>query len=124
MLGLSIGIIDEMIITLIIQYDFSFDQYEPGKDRIYRVISEGNGWKNAGVPVPLHVAIQNNTTGIEKWAALFQYNDWNTKVSIPQSKNFLLRFLKSRCFFTDSNYFSIFPHRWLGAMLLFLKKSI
>ena len=115
-LGLSIGISAALIITLIIQYDFSFDQYEPGKDRIYRVISEGNGWKNAGVPVPLHVAIQNNTTGIEKSAALFQYNDWNTKVSIPQSNKLPLKIFKKQddIVFTDSNYFSIFPHRWLA----------
>ena len=114
--GLSIGISAALIIFLLIQYDFSFDKYEPGKDRIYRVVTEGEQFKTEGVPAPAYAAIQNNITGIEKSAPLFGYNDWNTKVSIMQGNNLPLKAFKKQdgIVFTDSNYFSVFPHQWLA----------
>src|SRR5665213_2171364 len=85
--GLSIGISAALIIFMVVQYDFSFDKYEPGKERIYRVVSEGDGWKNSGVPAPVHEAVQQNATGIEFIAPIFQYNDPKIRVSIPQGNN-------------------------------------
>lgn len=114
--GLSIGISAALITYLIIQFDFSFDKYEPDRDRIYRVVSEGDGWKNAGVPVPMHEAIQNSTSGIEKTALILHYNGGDLKVSIPQGNNRPLKTFKVQegVVFTDSNYFSLFPHQWIA----------
>lgn len=86
-LGLSIGISAALIIFMMVEYDFSFDKYEPNKERIYRIVTDGDGWKNPGVPSPLHEAVQHNVSGIENVAPLFQYYDWDTKVSVPQSNN-------------------------------------
>jgi ABC-type antimicrobial peptide transport system permease subunit len=115
-LGLSIGISAALIIFMVVQYDFSFDKFEPGKERIYRVVSEGDGWKNAGVPAPLHEIVQNDVSGIETAAPIFQYNDWNTKVTIPQGNNKPAGIFKKQenIAFVDSNYFRIFPHEWLS----------
>jgi hypothetical protein len=52
-LGLSIGISAALVIYLIVQYDYSFDRYEPDGARIYRIVLHGEQWDNAGVPVPL-----------------------------------------------------------------------
>jgi putative ABC transport system permease protein len=114
-LGLSIGISAALIIFMMVQYDFSFDKYEPDNNRIYRIVSEGDGWKNAGVPAPLHEAVEHNVTGIQTTAPIFQYNDWNTKVTVPQGNDKTAQLFKNqdKIIFADSNYFSVFPHQWL-----------
>ena len=46
-LGLSIGISASLIIFMMVEYDYSFDKYEPDANRICRIVSEGQGWKNS-----------------------------------------------------------------------------
>lgn len=115
-LGLSIGISAALIIYLIIQYDYSFDKYEPDGPRIYRIVSEGPNWHNSGVPAPLHEAVQREISGIEKMTGLFQFNDVNIKVSIPVDNDKTPRVFKkqTKIVFTDGSYFSLFPHQWLA----------
>ncbi len=114
-LSLSIGISAALIIFMMVDYDFSFDKYEPGKERIYRIVSNGE-WKNPGVPAPLHEAVQHVVTGIESAVPLFNYNDWNIKVSVPQGNNTADKIFKKqdKIVFTDGNYFSLFPHTFMA----------
>ncbi len=114
-LGLSIGISAALIIFMMVEYDFSFDKYEPNKERIYRVVTDGQG-KTQGVPAPLHEAVQQLVTGIESTVPLFEYNDWNTKVLIPQGNNKAEQIFKKqdKIVFTNGNYFNVFPHEWLA----------
>lgn len=113
-LGLSIGISAALVIYQIVQYDYSFDKYEPDGNRIYRIVSEGENWKNSGVPAPLHEAVQNKIAGITTTAAFFEYN--YTKVSIPQKNGQPPNVFKKQedIVFAGKNYFSIFPHQWLA----------
>jgi putative ABC transport system permease protein len=115
-LGLSIGISAALIIFMLVEYDYSFDKYEPDANRIYRIVSDGNGWKNSGVPVPAHQAVQQNVSGIQTTALFLQYNDWNTKVSVPQGNNKVPKIFKKQqqIVFADNNYFSIFPYEWIA----------
>lgn len=115
-LGLSIGISAALIIFMVVEYDFSFDKHEPGKERIYRIVTEGDGWKNQGVPAPLHTAILNKITGIQNTAGFFEYNSGDAKLSVPQGNNKPAQIFKKQrnLVFADSNYFSIFPHVWLA----------
>jgi putative ABC transport system permease protein len=114
-LGLSIGISAALIIFMVIQYDFSFDKYEPGRENIYRIVSDGDGWKNSGVAVPLHQNMQS-VSGVQQIAEILQYNDNNSKVSIPKGNNLPAQVFKKQegIVFTDDNYFSIFPHQWIA----------
>jgi len=114
-LGLSIGISAALIIFMVIQYDFSFDKFEPGKETIYRIITDGDGWKNSGVPVPLHQNMQS-ISGIQHISAILQFNDNNAKVSIPQGNNNTAQVFKKQegIVFTGNSYFSIFPHQWIA----------
>lgn len=114
-LGLSIGISAALVIYQIVQYDYSFDKYEPDRDRIYRIVSEGPNMKNSGVPAPLHEAVKNKVTGIETIAAFFKFNSWNTKVSVSQNNNQPPKVFKKQenIVFANRNYFDIFPHQWL-----------
>ena len=115
-LGLSIGISAALIIFMVVKYDYSFDKYEPGKERIYRVVTDDNDWKNQGVPSPLHEAVAQNVSGIEASAPIFEYNDWNAKVSVPQGNNKPIQIFKKQenIIYTNANYFSIFPHEWIA----------
>ena len=114
-LGLSIGISAALIIFMVVDYDFSFDKYEPGKERIYRAVTIGDGWKNAGVPAPLHEVVESKITGIETAVPLFQYNGWNTKVSVPQGNDKPAQAFKKQdnIVFVQGNYFTLFPHEWI-----------
>jgi predicted permease len=114
-LGLSIGISAALIIFMVIQYDFSFDKYEPGRENIYRIVTDGSRWKNQGVPVPLHQNMQS-VSGVQHIAAILQYNGDNIKVSIPQGNNKPAEIFKKQedIVFTDAEYFSIFPHQWIA----------
>jgi putative ABC transport system permease protein len=115
-LGLSVGISSALIIYLIVLYDFSFDRFEPGRDRVYRIVSDGPNWQNAGVPAPLHEAIQRELPGVEEMAAFFKYNDWNVKVSVPTGNDKAPRVFKKqhKIAFADGRYFGLFPHQWLA----------
>lgn len=114
-LGLSIGISAALIIFMVIQYDFSFDKYEPGRENIYRIVTDGDGWKNSGVPVPLHQNMQG-VSGIQHIAEILQYNDNNIKVSIPQGNSLPAQVFKKQenIAFTNDRYFEIFPHQWIA----------
>jgi putative ABC transport system permease protein len=117
-LGLSIGTSAALVIYLIVQYDLSFDHFEPGGDRVYRVVSKGDNWSNEGVPAPLHTALYE-LPGIEKEAAFFQYNGEEAKIGIPQGNNEAPKIFKKQqqIVFADGAYFDLFPHQWLAGSM-------
>ncbi|HXB43125.1 MAG TPA: ABC transporter permease, partial [Puia sp.] len=115
-LGLSIGITAALFVYLIIQYNFSFDKYEPDKDRIYRVVTESTDFKNPGAPLPLYEQLQKNVTGIDKATAILLYTGGGVKLNIVKQGKIQAQVFKNQegIVFTDNNYFSLFPHKWLA----------
>jgi putative ABC transport system permease protein len=116
MLGLSIGISAALVIFMMINYERSFDRFEPGNDRIYRIVTDGEGWKSQGVAMPMAEALKHRVSGIESVASLSGYNDWNIKVTILQGDGRTSKIFKKqeKIAFADSGYFNIVPHRWLA----------
>lgn len=114
-LGLSIGISAALVIYLIVQYDYSFDRYEPGGARVYRLVTHGDGYDNAGLPVPASRAF-GNVSGIERSAFLLEELYSGNKITIPQGNGKESRVFRKqdKFVFTDGNYFSIFPRQWLA----------
>ncbi len=114
-LGLSIGISAALVIYLIVQYDYSFDRYEAGRDRIYRIVTHGDNWDNAGLPVPAPRSM-TGITGIANAAFFMGMNDNGTKITVGQGNAKDQRtFRKQEKFvYTDGNYFSLFPHEWVA----------
>lgn len=115
-LGLSVGISAALIIFMMIRYDQSFDRYEPDRDRIYRVVTDGTQFKANAVPVPLAQALKQNVSGVQTVAALFTYHDWNTKVNIPEGSTRPDKLFKKQTdiVLTDAGYFDLFPRKWLA----------
>src|SRR3954453_19128764 len=90
-LGLSIGISAALVIFLIVYHEFSYDRFEPGADRIYRVVLDakfsGTEGHSAAVPAPLGAAIENEVTGVEQTIPVFQFQgDATALVSIPSGR--------------------------------------
>ena len=115
-LGLSIGICAALVIFMVIKYDYSFDQFEPGRERIYRVVTAGDDWRNPGVPTPFPEVLKQKATGLEAVASIFDYNDNNTKVTIPLGPLQEDKLFKKQkqVAFVDAAYFNLVPHRWLA----------
>ncbi|GAB3909631.1 ABC transporter permease [Larkinella knui] len=116
-LGLAIGISGCWVIYRIVSYEFSFDSQQPNRERIYRVVShfksEDNEGKNAGVPMPMADAIDEQVPGLEKVVPV--WDDWKESVRIPGAKAGSDRFLEPKnLIVTNNQYFEMVPHRWLA----------
>ncbi|MBX3255492.1 MAG: ABC transporter permease [Chitinophagaceae bacterium] len=114
-LGLSVGISASLIIFMVIHYNFSFDRFVPDRERVYRIVTEGDGWNNSGVPVPLHTVLKN-LSGIENVSPILNYAD-EVKVSVNNgADNTASKLFKGQTdvAFTNNDYFKIFPHEWMA----------
>jgi putative ABC transport system permease protein len=119
--GLSIGISAALVIFLIVFYEFSYDKFEPDRDRIYRVVLDakfsGTEGHSAAVPAPLGAAIENEMTGVEQTAPVFNFQgDATAKVEIAgaQLDNPVIYKKQSDIVFTNEHYFYILPFKWVA----------
>lgn len=117
--GLAIGISAALVIYLIVQFEFSFENFRPDKERIYRVTSDmtfpGNAkFYNSGVPMPLPEAVREELTGIEMGTHFVTANETKVKVPVPGSKS-PAEFKKIKdVVYADEFYFSMFQYDWLA----------
>ena len=118
-LGLAIGISASLVIFLIVSYDFSFDKFEPKKDRIYRVVStyviSGEKAANSGVTYPLPQALAKETTGAEMIATMVTA-DMISKVTVPYPDQRHPATFKNQndIAYVDSSYCSLVGYTWLA----------
>src|SRR6185437_113261 len=115
--GLSIGISSALVIFWIADYELSFDKFEPGRDRIYKVVQDasfsGNPVHAAAVPAPLGNAIHDELTGIELTVPLFKYQSHGTaKVSVTNTTRLFTK--QPGIIYTNPDYFRLVPHQWLA----------
>jgi ABC-type antimicrobial peptide transport system permease subunit len=112
--GLAIGISSSLIIFLIVQYDFGFDKFEKGGDRIYRVVVHGD-FNSPEVPFQLGDAVKNQLTGLDVVAPFTLWSEF-TKVSIAKPKKAKPAVFKneSTIVFTDKQYFKLINYKWLA----------
>ena len=121
-LGLAIGISASLVIFLLVNYHFSFDQFEKDNDRIYRVVSNfsfsGERYYNSGVMDPLAAAVKREVTGLE---TVVPFRTWNgeVKLSVPVAgKDNPVIFKKQKhVVFADSNFFSLLGYEWLSGSI-------
>jgi putative ABC transport system permease protein len=124
-LGLALGICFSLVIFLVVRYEFSFDHFHPGVERIYRVgrtIAIGNlaSWNASRVMPALPEALRREIPGLEDVTGFFDADDMI--ISAPKSKkgsSVVTSFVGESDEFSETvvvspDYFSIFPHRWLA----------
>src|SRR6202020_961422 len=123
-LGLAIGISASLVIFRIVQYDFSFDRFEPDRDRIYRVVSDynfaGNEGHTRGTQAPLAEAAKKELSGPDLVVS-FRYYQAGV-LSVPDSSLAVgaattkpATFKNPRhLIFADGDYFKLLPYQWLA----------
>ena len=111
--SLAIGISASLIIFLFVQYDYTFDKHVQDSDRVYRIVTNGT-YKLAGVLVPLANVMETEATNIEKIAPLYRNFQEKINISKDGSENFTIFNKDNRLIFTNSQYFDIYPHKWLS----------
>jgi putative ABC transport system permease protein len=120
-LGLSIGISASLVIFLIVWYEFSYDRFEPGRDRICRVVLDakfgGTPGHSAAVPAPLGGAIGKEVTGVEETVPVFQFQgDGAAKVSVTGDSAVKPELYKSQkeIIYVGPEYFHLIPYKWVA----------
>jgi len=117
-IGLAIGISASLVIFLIVRYDFSFEKFQSGGDRIYRIVGEftfeGNTGHNGGSPIPMGSAISKEIAGIEIVAPCQTRN--GQRISVPRRGKQAPVVFKTdqRMIYADKNYFALIPYKWIA----------
>ena len=122
-LGLAIGIAVCYIVFNVIFHAYSFDNFHPRKDDIFRVMTElsfmDQTWPNSGVPFPLGEVIQDELAGIEDITHF--YTLYQTMVSLPSAEKNFGR--TDKVMFSDPGFFRIFQREWLAGNPAFALES-
>lgn len=111
--SLAIGISASLIIFLFVQYDLSFDKHVQHQERVYRVVSNGT-YKLAGVLVPLANALETEASNLEKIVPIYKSYEEKIKIATGPSADFSTFAKDNKLIFTNSQYFDIYPHKWLS----------
>lgn len=116
-LGLAVGISASIVIFLIVQYDYSFDKWEPHSAQIYRVATRMPPFgMSEGISELAPDAIIRGVPGIDASAYILQAYFDNPTVEVPGkgNGNGMIVFTKNDAVsFADADYFKIFPRLWL-----------
>jgi predicted permease len=120
-LGLAIGVSACLVIFLLVSFELSFENFQPDRERIYRIVS---GFKNAdgsanvdgGLSAPMPAVIHQELTGIENLSAC---HIWYPRTSVPNDKNEVQNSPKTwkndnnEVLICEPQYFQIFRYEWL-----------
>lgn len=130
-LGLALGICACIVIYIIAGYELSFDNFHPGKNRIYRVmgdVTENTGNKLHYGKLPVGVSSNGRTelSGIDGIAGIIPYN---AGISVPDydkpTKHFESKIGGTNYITTviaEPQYFDIFKFIWLEGDATSLKE--
>ena len=125
--GLAVGIAACLILFIVIQYERSYDKFQPNYKHIYHVAAkiksaEGDGF-GEGIPYPAYDALRTQFPDVVTGAMFQNYNSQVTilssdDVNSASNKKFLE---ETGIFFSDPNFFSIFQYKWLAGSAQALK---
>jgi putative ABC transport system permease protein len=121
-LGLSLGITCAILIFLILELQWSYNQDNKNADRIYRIVSDfhyqnGEVGHSQGVPLPLGAALRNDFSFLEKVATLQGLN--SAQIAVMDANNLpVKKFLERNTIaepiaFAEAELFDIFDYEWL-----------
>ncbi len=118
--GLTVGIAACLLIYVVIQYELSFNTYQPNFKNIYHVVSEqsreGDMVYNPGVPVPATEALRIDFPQITVASLLSSYG---SQITVPddnaQNGRGDKKFAEDiGVVFAEPQYFDIFSAAWLA----------
>lgn len=129
--GLSIGIASCLLIFIVVNYELSYDKFQPNYERIYRLVStgkraDGTISHNPGIPVPAVEALKSDFPQFEKMVPVNTSsqtlvavlgNNPNSEVAL--SKKFIEERISA---FTYPEYFDIFHANFLAGSAAVLRE--
>jgi len=126
--GLAVGIAVCMMIFIIIQFQTSFDNFHPKKDRIYRVLTEyhhadaANIVYGKDVPFPMPAGLKTAFPQIEQAAPVFASH--NDQLFIHDDNGITIKQFKEDkgVFFTEPSFFKMFDFPLLAGSYESLKE--
>jgi ABC-type antimicrobial peptide transport system permease subunit len=118
--GLAVGMSAALVIFLVARYDLTFDRFEPGGNRVYRVVTNftfmGSTGYNPGVCNPLPAAAKSDVSGLELVVPVYQPM-LPPDVGIPSASGASQTFRQAHeITFTTPDYFNLIPYRWLAGV--------
>ena len=118
--GLAVGIGACLLIFLLVQFELSFDNFHPDRDRIYRLVSvpfrAGSPLgMEAGVPLAVARALRVDFPQLEKVGAIFGRDAQVTVLDAGHSQGPAKKFNEEGgVFFAEPSFFDIFRFGWLA----------
>jgi predicted permease len=112
--GLAVGIAVCLVIFIFIEYEQSFDNFHPNRERIYRLLTKGEKQDStSAVPFPLPTAIEND---YPDWKVSGIFSQNNLLVNIPGRDGQTEKKFKEKSggFLVQPSFFSIFHFSWLA----------
>jgi predicted permease len=114
--GLSIGIAASLLLFIVVQYEMSYDKFQPNFDRIYRVVTQDKFEKeltrNAGIPIPALEALRAEMPQI-KFGAI--HGMYGNQITVPVENGPGNKFIEKKgIYFFEPQLFSIFHYSWLA----------
>lgn len=115
--GLSIGIAASLILFIVVQYEKSYDTFQPNYGRIYRVVTHDKFDKdithNPGIPVPALKALRAELPNITFGALRATYG---SQITVPSAGNETgNKFIEETgIFFAEPQLFNVFQYSWLA----------
>jgi ABC-type antimicrobial peptide transport system permease subunit len=126
--GLAVGIAVCMMISIIIKYQTSVDNFHSNKDRVYRVLTEYHHADAANidygkdVPFPMPKALKTAFPQIEQVAPIFASQD--DQLLIPDDNGTTIKQFKENkgVFFTEPSFFKMFDFPLIAGSYTSLKE--
>ncbi|WP_205510934.1 ABC transporter permease [Longitalea arenae] len=115
--GLSVGIAASLLLFIVVQYEMSYDTFQPNYDRIYRVVTQDKFDKdittNSGIPVPALKALRVELPNIQFGALRSIYG---SQITVPSANNGAgNKFIEeSGIFYLEPQLFEVFTYHWLA----------
>ena len=112
MAGLAVGFAAFIIISMVIYYQKSFDNFHPKKNAIYRVVRIGKNPVNreyrTGVPFPVTQALREELPQLTNAAAILADNDVQVNIQAPDG-SLVRKFKESNgVFIAEPQFFQMF----------------
>jgi putative ABC transport system permease protein len=121
--GLGVGIAASIIIYLVIHYEISYEDFQPDKSRICRVVAtyinpvtkEVTGHESSVTPA-LAKALKNDISQIQKVAAVWNIGGAQIHIPIPDKDLADEKRVKENdgLFFAEPALFSMFDYKWMA----------
>ena len=120
-LGLATGVSACLVIFLLVSFELSFENFQPDRERIYRITSgfkntNGSANVDGGLSAPMPAVIRQELTGIENLSAC---HIWYPRTYVPNDKNRVQNNPKTwkndnnEVLICEPQYFQIFRYEWL-----------